>query len=65
MTNYWKTSDIRITKDTPGFFWAEHKFAGQLIESGWYEDRNACRRDAVEILMEKKELRNQRKGEVK
>ena len=54
MVNYWKTSDISITKDSVGYFWAEHKWAGQLIESGFYEDRKSCRKDAVEILMEKK-----------
>jgi hypothetical protein len=53
--NVWKTADIRITKDSAGFYWAEHKFAGTLIESGMYEDRNECRRDAVEELMERKE----------
>tara|TARA_B110000093_G_scaffold103674_1_gene111424 strand:- start:1145 stop:1327 length:183 start_codon:yes stop_codon:yes gene_type:complete len=56
--NYWKTSDIKITKDSVGYFDATHKYAGSLIETGFYEDRNECRRDAVKILMEKKMIEN-------
>jgi len=55
MTNYWKTSDIKISTDSAGYMSAEHKWAGQLIDTGFYEDRKSCRRDAVEMLMEMKE----------
>lgn len=55
MTNYWKTSDIKISTDSCGYMTAEHKHAGLLIDSGYYENRKECRRDAVEILKEKKE----------
>jgi hypothetical protein len=51
----YKTSDIRIIKDSAGYYWAAHKFVGTLIESGMYEDRNECRQDAVAELMERKE----------
>ncbi len=54
MTNYWKTSDIKITKDSIGYFDADHKWAGSLIQTGFYENRNECRRDAVEVLKEMK-----------
>lgn len=52
--NHWKTSDIKISTDSAGFMTAEHKWAGLLIESGYYEKRNDCRRDAVEVLKELK-----------
>jgi len=55
MTNYWKTSDIKISTDSAGYMTAEHKWAGLLIDSGYYEDRSECRRDAVEVLKEMKE----------
>jgi len=53
--NYWKTSDIKITKDSVGYMTAEHKYAGLLIDSSYYQDRGECRRDAVEILNELKQ----------
>jgi hypothetical protein len=54
-TNYWKTSDIKIIKDSIGCYTANHKYAGMLIDGSFYSDRNKCRRDAVEVLKEKKE----------
>ena len=53
--NYWKKSDIKISTDSAGYMSAEHKWAGQLIDTGFYTDRNQCRKHAVEILMEMKE----------
>jgi len=56
--NYFKTSDISITKDSGGLYTAEHKWQGVLIEYGLYdngsdrENRKECRRDAVEALKE-------------
>lgn len=50
--NYWKTSDIRISTDSAGYMTAEHKFAGTLIETAYYEYRVDCRREAVDILRE-------------
>jgi len=52
--NYWKTSDIKISTDSAGYLTAEHAHQGLLIESGFYESRAECRRDAVEVLNEKK-----------
>lgn len=52
--NMWKTSDIRITTDSVGYLTAEHKWQGTLIESEFYDNRTECRRDAVEILRERK-----------
>ena len=54
-TNYWKTSDIKISTDSAGFMTAVHKYAGVLIDGSDYYTRAECRRDAVEVLMEKKE----------
>ena len=55
MTNYWKTSDIKISTDSAGYMTATHKWAGLLIDSAYYESRAECRRDAVEILKDMKE----------
>jgi uncharacterized protein YegP (UPF0339 family) len=56
MTNTYKTTDIKIHTDSAGCFSADHRFHGTLIDSEFYESRAACRRDAVEVLKEKKEL---------
>lgn len=53
--NYFKTSDIRISKDSVGCYTATHKYQGVLIDSNFYNDRNDCRRDAVSVLKEMKE----------
>lgn len=53
--NYWKTSDIKISTDRSGAMTAEHLYAGLLIDCGYFEDRNECRRAAVEALNEIKE----------
>ena len=55
MTNYWKTSDIKISTDSAGFMTATHKWQGTLIDSGYYESRKQCRADAVDVM---KELKN-------
>ena len=55
MTNYWKTADIKISTDSAGYMTAEHRWAGLLIDCGYYESRAECRRDAVEVLKEMKE----------
>jgi len=57
MTNYWKTSDIKISTDSVGYMTAEHRWQGILIESSayWPENSNPrtqCRRDAVKVLKE-------------
>lgn len=54
-TNYWKTSDIKIHKDSAGYFEAVHKHAGRLIDWEYFENRTECRRAAVAVLKEKKE----------
>ena len=51
--NYWKTSDIKISKDSAGCYTATHKYAGTLIDGNFYDSRAECRRDAVEELNEK------------
>ena len=52
--NTWKTSDISIWKDSIGFYYAEHKYQGLLLETEYFPDRNAARREAVVALNEKK-----------
>ncbi len=54
--NEYKTSDIRISTDSVGYMTAEHKHKGVLIDSGYYESRKECRRDAVEVLNEIKNM---------
>jgi hypothetical protein len=55
MKNYFKTSDIKIWKDSQNCFTATHKFQGHLIDGSFYASRQECRREAVLILKEKKE----------
>jgi hypothetical protein len=55
MVNHWKTSDIKISTDSAGFMSAEHKWAGLLIDSGYFNSRGECRREAVLVLKEMKE----------
>ena len=52
--NYWKTSDIKLSVDSVGFWTAEHKWAGLLMEDVYYPTRKECRRDAVIVLRERK-----------
>jgi uncharacterized protein YegP (UPF0339 family) len=54
-TNHWKTSDIKISKDSVGCYTATHKYAGTLIDGNFYNSRAECRRDAVEELKSLKE----------
>lgn len=53
--NYWKTSDIKIYKDSAGCFEAEHKYAGRLIDWEYFPSRADCRREAVAVLRERQE----------
>ena len=52
--NHWKTSDIKLRKDSLGYYDAEHTHAGLLFETEYYPDRNSARRAAVKALKEKK-----------
>jgi hypothetical protein len=61
-TNYWKTSDIKISKDSVGCYTAEHKYAGTLIDGNFYDSRTECRRDAVQELKEMKEAEENGEG---
>ena len=56
--NKFLTRDIRITKDSHGFYTASHKHQGILIDGNAYwgwdkENRKQCRRDAVKALRSK------------
>lgn len=51
--NMWRTSDIRIWKDSVGAFYAEHRYQGYLYDCCWFEDRNEARREAVLALRAK------------
>ena len=55
MSEY-KTSDIRISKDSAGYYNASHKHQGSLYEMCYFNDRNEARRAAVEDLMRIKEF---------
>ena len=48
--NMFKTSDIRIYKDSQSAYTAMHKFQGMLIDGSFYDSRTECRRDAVQVL---------------
>lgn len=53
--NLWKTSDIKIQKDSVGCYTATHKWAGVLIDGNFYNSRAECRREAVVELKYRKE----------
>ena len=50
---YFKTSDIRISKDSLGFYDASHKFQGRLYDWVPFPSRTEARREAVKLLREK------------
>jgi hypothetical protein len=52
---YFKTSDIRISKDSVGFYEASHKFQGHLYEGVSFASRTDARREAVRLLREKQD----------
>jgi hypothetical protein len=58
MKNYFKTADIKIHKDSVGCYYATHKYQGDLIDGNIYNTRAECRKDAVQVLREKKEEEN-------
>lgn len=53
--NKYKTTDIRIHKDSVGSYTATHKFQGILIDDVFYNNRDECRREAVRVLQELKD----------
>lgn len=56
MENIYKTKDIKIHTDSQQCRTATHKYHGTLIDGEYYETSADCRRDAVEVLKEIKEL---------
>lgn len=56
--NTFLTADIKISTDSQGYMTAEHVFQGLLIDSTYYAERKACRKDAVEVLRELKSALN-------
>lgn len=53
--NYYKTSDIRIAKDSQGFYEATHRYQGNLYDYTPFNSRTEARRYAVEALREKQQ----------
>jgi len=49
-SNRYLTSDIKIYRDSSGFFTAEHMCQGILVDSTYHATRAECRRKAVSIL---------------
>ena len=54
-TNFFRTADIRLSKDSQGYYTATHKHQGTLYEDVYYDDRGEARRAAVEDLKYAKE----------
>ena len=54
MENRFKTSDIKLHKDSQSVYEATHKYQGTLYESEFFETRAEARREAVNVLMEMK-----------
>lgn len=50
-----KTSDIRLHKDSQGFYEASHKYAGRLFDYEYFDTRQNARRAAVDELKHAKE----------
>tara|TARA_R110002167_G_scaffold288743_2_gene493769 strand:+ start:268 stop:486 length:219 start_codon:yes stop_codon:yes gene_type:complete len=57
--NQFKTSDIRLRKDSQGYYYAEHKNQGQLYDFCYFFNRKDARRAAVEELQYIKENGNE------
>ena len=53
--NDYKTSDIRISKDSAGLYDASHKFQGYLYEGAIFASRTEARREAVRLLRAKQD----------
>ena len=53
--NTFKTSDIKISKDSQDYYTATHSYQGLLIDSTYFESRTEARRAAVNELMDIKE----------
>ncbi len=56
MTNVYLAKDIKIYTDSQQNRTATHKYQGTLIDMDYYETSAECRRAAVEVLKEIKEL---------
>ena len=54
-TNRYKTSDMKIHKDSQGCYSVDHKFQGTLIDGHYFSSRTECRRAAAGALKEMKE----------
>ena len=54
--NEFKTSDIRLNKDSQDCYEASHKHQGYLYEGCYFTTRTEARRAAVEELMKVKEF---------
>lgn len=53
--NRYRTSDIKIHKDSQGCYECTHRYQGTLIDFNFYDSRAEARRAAVEVLMEMKD----------
>jgi len=53
--NYWRTADVRLHRDSQGYYEATHPYAGTLFESDYFETRAQARSEAVRILRQKKQ----------
>ena len=54
--NRYRTADIRLTKDSQGFYDARHLYQGVLYEWVYFSTRAEARRAAVEELKNLKEI---------
>lgn len=53
--NRYKTSDMKISKDSQGCYSVTHKFQGTLIDGNYYSSRTECQQDAANTLKDIKE----------
>ena len=53
--SHWRAADIRLRRDSQGYFEATHPHAGALFESDYFETRAQARSEAVRILRQKQQ----------
>ena len=54
-SNEFRTSDIRLSKDSQGMYEASHKAQGYLYDWSYFDNRTEARRAAVDALKDIKE----------
>ena len=54
--NTFKTSDLKISKDSQGMYEASHIYQGYIYDWSYFDSRAEARRAAVEVLKDMKQM---------